>query len=133
MELQLQLQKQLEGPNSENMKWKLNSSDLRKNLLSMLTKGLVKEKHPNADFVAKYYEHKAFNEAKVLSEYKSNLLSHLEFISKKQEEEHSLIRGVVRQSCSARAKNFTKGVFYHVQFSGIIQNIAYHRAIKTKF
>ena len=46
---------------------------------------------------------------------------------------HSLIRGVPIQSCSAGAKNFTKCVFYHVQFSGVIQNIAYHRAIKTKF
>ena len=47
--------------------------------------------------------------------------------------QHSLIRGVLIQSCSARAKNFTKCVFYHVQFSGVIQNIAYHRAIITKF
>ena len=46
---------------------------------------------------------------------------------------HSLIRGVLIQSCSAGAKNLTKCVFYHVQFSGVIQNIAYHRAIKTKF
>ena len=46
---------------------------------------------------------------------------------------HSLIRGVLIQSCSSGAKNFTKCVFYHVQFSGVIQNIAYHRAIKTKF
>ena len=46
---------------------------------------------------------------------------------------HSLIRGVLIQSCSAGAKNFTKCVFYHVQFSCVIQNIAYHRAIKTKF
>ena len=38
---------------------------------------------------------------------------------------HSLIRGILTQSCSARAKNFTKCVFYHVQFSGLIQNIAY--------
>ena len=45
---------------------------------------------------------------------------------------HSLIRGVLIQSCSAGAKNFTKCVFYHVQFSSLIQNIAYHRAIKTK-
>ena len=36
-------------------------------------------------------------------------------------------------SCSAGAKNFIKCVFYHVQFSGVIQNIAYLRAIKTKF
>ena len=46
---------------------------------------------------------------------------------------HSLIRGVRIQSCSTGAKNFTKCVFYHVQFSGVIQNIAYLRAIKTKF
>ena len=46
---------------------------------------------------------------------------------------HSLIRGVLIQSCSAEAKNFTKCVFYHAQFSGIIQNIAYHRAIFTLF
>ena len=45
----------------------------------------------------------------------------------------SLIRGVLIQSCSTGAKNFTKCVFYHVQFSGVTQNIAYHRAIKTKF
>ena len=46
---------------------------------------------------------------------------------------HSLIRGVLIQSCSAGAKNFTKCVFYHVQFSGVIQNIAYHCAIFTLF
>ena len=46
---------------------------------------------------------------------------------------HSLIRGVLIQSCSAGAKNFTKCVFYHVQFSGVIQNIAYDRAIFTLF
>ena len=46
---------------------------------------------------------------------------------------HSLIRGILTQSCSAGAKNFTKCVFYHVQFSGVIQNIAYHRAIFTLF
>ena len=46
---------------------------------------------------------------------------------------HSLIRGILTQSCSAGAKNITKCVFYHVQFSGIIQNIAYHRAIFTLF
>ena len=46
---------------------------------------------------------------------------------------HSLIRGVLRQSCSTGAKNFTKCVFYHVQFSGVIQNIAYLCAIFTLF
>ena len=46
---------------------------------------------------------------------------------------HSLIRGVLTQSCSAEAKNFTKCVFYLVQLSGVIQNIAYHRAIFTLF
>ena len=35
---------------------------------------------------------------------------------------HSLIRGVLIQSCSARAKNFTNYVFFHPQFSGVIQN-----------
>ena len=48
-------------------------------------------------------------------------------------DEHSLIRGVLIQSCSAGAKNFPKSVFYRVQFSGVIQNIAYHRAIFTLF
>ena len=46
---------------------------------------------------------------------------------------HSLIRGVLIQSCSAGAKIFTKCVFYHVQFSGVIQNIAYHCANFTLF
>ena len=46
---------------------------------------------------------------------------------------HSLIRGVLTQSCSTGAKNFTKCVFYHVKFSGVIQNIAYHHAMKTNF
>ena len=44
-----------------------------------------------------------------------------------------LIRGILTQSCSAGAKNFTKCVFHHAQFSGVIQNIAYHRAIFTLF
>ena len=46
---------------------------------------------------------------------------------------HSLIRGVLIQSCSTGAKNFTKCVFYHVQFSGVIQNIENHCAILTLF
>ena len=37
------------------------------------------------------------------------------------------------QSCSARAKNFTNYVFCHPQFSGVIQNIEIHCAIKAKF
>ena len=35
---------------------------------------------------------------------------------------HSLIRGVLIQSCPAGAKFFTNYVFCHVQFSGVIQN-----------
>ena len=46
---------------------------------------------------------------------------------------HSLFRGFLIQSFSMGAKNFTKCVFYHVQFSGVIQNIAYLRAIFTLF
>ena len=36
---------------------------------------------------------------------------------------HTLIRGVLIQSYSAGAKNFTNYVFCHPQFSGVIQNI----------
>ena len=43
---------------------------------------------------------------------------------------HSLIRGVLIQSCSAGAKNFTKTVFHYPQFSGVIQNIENYCAIK---
>ena len=39
---------------------------------------------------------------------------------------HSLIRGVLIQSCSARAKKFTNYVFCHPQFSGVIQHIENH-------
>ena len=46
---------------------------------------------------------------------------------------HSLIRGVLIQSYSAGAKNFTNYVFCHPQFSGVIQNIENHCAIKAKF
>ena len=42
---------------------------------------------------------------------------------------HSLIRGVLIQSCSAGAKNFTNYVFCHPQFNGVIQNIENHCAI----
>ena len=45
--------------------------------------------------------------------------------------DHSLIRGVLIQSCSASAKNFTNYVFCHPQFSGVIQNIENHCAILT--
>ena len=45
---------------------------------------------------------------------------------------HSLIRGVLIQSCSAGAKKFTNYVFCHPQFSGVIQNIENHCAIKAK-
>ena len=44
---------------------------------------------------------------------------------------HSLIRGVLIQSCSARAKNLTNYVFCHPQFSGVIQNIENCCAILT--
>ena len=45
---------------------------------------------------------------------------------------HSLIRGVLIQSCSAGAKNFTNYVFCHPKFSGVIQNIENRCAIKAK-
>ena len=35
---------------------------------------------------------------------------------------HSLIRGVLIQSCSAGDRNFTKYVFFQVQFGGLVQN-----------
>ena len=44
---------------------------------------------------------------------------------------HSLIRGVLIQSCSTGAQNFTKYVFFHVQFNGQVENTPYHRAIFT--
>ena len=44
---------------------------------------------------------------------------------------HSLIRGVLIQSCSAGAKNFTNYVFFHPQFGGVIQNIENYCAILT--
>ena len=44
---------------------------------------------------------------------------------------HSLIRGILIQSCSAGAKNFTNNVFCHPQFSGVIQNIENCCAILT--
>ena len=46
---------------------------------------------------------------------------------------HSLIRGVLIQSCSVGVKNFTNYVFCHPQFSGVIQNIENHCAIKEFF
>ena len=44
---------------------------------------------------------------------------------------HSLIRGVLIQSCSAGAKKFTNYVFCHPQFSGVIQNIENRCAVLT--
>ena len=46
---------------------------------------------------------------------------------------HSLIRGVLIQSCPAGAKNFTNYVFCHVQFSSVIQNIENCCAIEENF
>ena len=46
---------------------------------------------------------------------------------------HSLIRGVLIQSCIAGAKKFTNYVFCHPQFSGVIQNIENCCAIRAKF
>ena len=46
---------------------------------------------------------------------------------------HSLIKGVLIQSCPAGAKNFINYVFCHPQFSGVIQNIENHCSIKAKF
>ena len=50
------------------------------------------------------------------------------------ETKHSLIRGVLIQSCSAGAKKYTNYyVFCHPQFSSVIQNIENCCAIKAKF
>ena len=49
------------------------------------------------------------------------------------QELHTLIRGVLIQSCPAGAKNFTNYVFCHPQFSGVIQNIENSCAISAKF
>ena len=38
-------------------------------------------------------------------------------------------QGVLIQTCTAGAKNFTNYVFSHPQFSGVIQNIENHCAI----
>ena len=46
---------------------------------------------------------------------------------------HSLIKGVLIQSCSAGAKNFTNYVFCHVQFNSPGQSSKNHCAIKAKF
>ena len=46
---------------------------------------------------------------------------------------HSLIRGILIQSCSAGAKLFTNYVFCHPQFSGVIQNIENCCAKRAKF
>ena len=46
---------------------------------------------------------------------------------------HSLIRGVLIQSCSAGAKNFINYVFCHPQFSGVIQYIENHCANRPNF
>ena len=46
---------------------------------------------------------------------------------------HSLIKGVLIQSCSAGAKNFTNYVFCHVQFNSPGQSTTNLCAIKAKF
>ena len=55
-----------------------------------------------------------------------------EILDNKLNNTHILIRGVLIQSFPAGAKNFTNYVFCHVQFSGVIQNIENHCAIKAK-
>ena len=65
----------------------------------------------------------------------SELLSSMNY-SKKMEKTKLKFkedRGVLIQSCSARAKNFTNYVFCHPQFSGVIQNIENCCAIRAKF
>ena len=54
---------------------------------------------------------------------------HIEFVLRHN---HSLIRWVLIQSCSAEAKKFTNYVFCHPQFSGVIQNIANRCVINKK-
>ena len=46
---------------------------------------------------------------------------------------HSLFRGVLIQSCSAGAKNFTKYVFFQVQFNGLVKTSQNYCAISVKF
>ena len=51
-------------------------------------------------------------------------------VSKTNHTYHSLIRGVVRQSCPTGAKNFTNYVY--LSYFGGIQNIENHCAIRAK-
>ena len=59
------------------------------------------------------------------------MITYMYVFSNKVYRYHSLIRGVLIQSCSAGAKNFTNYVFCHPQFSGVIQNIENYCAILT--
>ena len=65
----------------------------------------------------------------------SELLSSMNYSKKMEKTELKFKedRGVLIQSCSARAKNFTNYVFCHPQFSGVIQNIENCCAIRAKF
>ena len=47
--------------------------------------------------------------------------------------QHSLIRGVLIQSCSTGAKYFTNYVICHPQFRGVIQNNENRCTIRAKF
>ena len=83
-QLQLELQRQLhEEPNKEAIQWKFNSTEVRKNLLNKFTKALLKEHYPHAEFAAKYYEQRAFHDAKNLKEYNLALATHLASIFEK--------------------------------------------------
>ena len=83
-QLQLELQRQLqEEINKESIQWKFNSSEVRKNYLTQLTKAVMTDHNSNAEFIAKYYELKAFYDAKNLEDYDFAIANHLVSIIEK--------------------------------------------------
>ena len=70
---------------------------------------------------------------------KQNIVQLKETLKKQNEHENlmieneGLIRGVLIQSCSAGVKNFTKYVFFHVEFNSLVQNSQNYCAISVKF
>merc|ERR1712001_473720 len=77
-QLQLELQRQLQVEiNKESIQWKFNSSEVRKNYLTQLTQAVMNDHNSNAEFIAKYYELKAFYDAKNLKDYDFAIANHL--------------------------------------------------------
>ena len=106
----------------------MTSQEFRITEVSDTAEKIISQRHPDSDTVAAKRK-EVLEEWARLKKLASSRQGKFLIVA-----DHTLIRGVLIQSCPAGAKNFTNYVFCHVQFSGgVIQNIENRCAIRAKF